>query len=163
MERANRLMRRTESGPMTLPQSCSNVSQPSTSRSFCDMKRAQSMDLLKTLKDLIAIPSINPMRPNSGEAAEQAAIAYLEALLRREQIDCERQMVADGRENLIAVVHATAGGSDSGGLLLNSHIDTVPVADMTIDPFDPVLKDDRIFGRGSCDAKASIAAMLTAL
>jgi|RhiMethySRZTD1v2_1073278.scaffolds.fasta_scaffold22423_4 succinyl-diaminopimelate desuccinylase len=127
------------------------------------MKRAQSMDLHKILKDLIAIPSINPMRPNSGEAAERAAIDYLEALLRREQIDCERQMVVDGRENLVAVVHATAGGSDSGGLLLNSHIDTVPVADMTIDPFDPVLKDDRIFGRGSCDAKASIAAMLTAL
>ena len=61
------------------------------------------MDLHKTLKDLIAIPSINPMRPNSDEAAERAAIDYLEALLRREQIDCERQTVADGRENLIAV------------------------------------------------------------
>jgi hypothetical protein len=59
------------------------------------------MDLHKILKDLIAIPSINPMRPNSGEAAERAAIDYLEALLRREQIDCERQMVADGRENLV--------------------------------------------------------------
>ena len=121
------------------------------------------MDVLRTLKELIAIPSINPMRANSGEAAERAAIDYLHSLLCRERIDCERQTVAPGRENLVAVVHATAGGSDSGGLLLNSHVDTVPVADMTIDPFDPVLKDDRIFGRGSCDAKASIAAMLTAL
>ena len=55
------------------------------------------MDALKTLNDLIAIPSVNPMRANSGEAAEQAATDYLEAMLRREQIDCERQAVADGR------------------------------------------------------------------
>jgi succinyl-diaminopimelate desuccinylase len=127
------------------------------------MKRAQPMDTLKTLKDLIAIPSINPMRANSGEAAERAATDYLEALLRREQIDCERQVVADGRENLIAVVPASRGSVASGGLLLNSHIDTVPVANMAIAPFDPVLRDGRILGRGSCDAKASIAAMLTAL
>jgi len=127
------------------------------------MKRAQLMDALKTLKDLIAIPSINPMRANSGEAAERAATDYLEALLRREQIDCERQIVADGRENLIAIVHASSGPAAQDGLLLNSHIDTVPVANMAIAPFDPVLKDSNIFGRGSCDAKASIATMLAAL
>mgnify|MGYP003406471949 CR=1 FL=1 len=121
------------------------------------------MDALKTLKDLIAIPSINPMRANSGEAAERAATGYIESLLRHEQIDCERQAVADGRENLIALVHATTGRPTVGGLLLNSHIDTVPVANMAINPFDPVVKDGRIFGRGSCDAKASIAAMLAAL
>src|SRR5262245_19104900 len=121
------------------------------------------MDALNTLRELIAIPSINPMRANSGEAAERDAVEYLDSLLRREQIDCERQTVAPGRENLIAVVHATGGRPDAGGLLLNSHIDTVPVANMAIDPFDPVLKDDRVFGRGSCDAKASISAMLTAL
>jgi acetylornithine deacetylase/succinyl-diaminopimelate desuccinylase-like protein len=121
------------------------------------------MDALKTLKDLIAIPSINPMRANSGEAAERAAIDCLESLLRSERIDCERQTVIDGRENLIAIVHASSGQPAQGGLLLNSHIDTVPVANMAIAPFDPVLIDGRIFGRGSCDAKASIAAMLTAL
>jgi succinyl-diaminopimelate desuccinylase len=120
------------------------------------------MDALQTLKDLIAIPSVNPMRANSGEAAERAVTDYLESMLRREQIDCERQTVAEGRENLIAVVHASKGPSTSGGLLLNSHIDTVPVANMAITPFDPVLKDGRVFGRGSCDAKASIAAMLAA-
>src|SRR5258706_320900 len=127
------------------------------------MKQAHPMDALTTLKDLIAIPSTNPMRSNSGEAAERAAADYLESILRREQIDCERQAVADGRENLIAIVHASTGRPAAGGLLLNSHIDTVPVANMAIDPFDPVSKDGRIFGRGSCDAKASIAAMLAAL
>jgi acetylornithine deacetylase/succinyl-diaminopimelate desuccinylase family protein len=121
------------------------------------------MDALKTLRDLIAIPSVNPMRPDSCEAAEQAATGYLESLLRRNQIDCERQTVVGGRENLIAVVHPSSGPSAAGGLLLNSHLDTVPVANMAINPFDPVLKDGRVFGRGACDAKASIAAMLAAL
>ncbi|MCI0628158.1 MAG: amidohydrolase family protein [Acidobacteria bacterium] len=52
------------------------------------------MDVLQTLKDLIAIPSINPMRADSGEPAERAAADYTESLLRREHIDCERQKEA---------------------------------------------------------------------
>jgi acetylornithine deacetylase len=42
-------------------------------------------------------------------------------------------------------------------------MDTVPIENMSINPFDPVIKDGRIYGRGSCDAKASLAAMLTAV
>jgi acetylornithine deacetylase len=48
-------------------------------------------------------------------------------------------------------------------LLVASHLDTVPVDNMIIDPFDPVLKDGRLFGRGSCDTKAGMAALLAAL
>lgn len=49
-------------------------------------------------------------------------------------------------------------------LLLNSHLDVVPPsAGHPYDPFDPVEKDGRIYGRGSVDAKASGAAMLVAL
>ena len=46
-------------------------------------------------------------------------------------------------------------------LLLNSHLDVVPPSkDHPFDPFDPVMGGERIFGRGSVDAKASCAAML---
>jgi acetylornithine deacetylase len=48
-------------------------------------------------------------------------------------------------------------------LLVASHIDTVPVDGMEIDPFDPVVEGDRILGRGSCDTKAGMAALLEAL
>jgi acetylornithine deacetylase/succinyl-diaminopimelate desuccinylase-like protein len=47
--------------------------------------------------------------------------------------------------------------------MLNSHMDTVPVANMSIDPFDPVVRDGRVYGRGACDAKGPIAAMLAAV
>jgi len=49
-------------------------------------------------------------------------------------------------------------------LLLNSHLDVVPPsADHPFDPFDPVIKDGKLYGRGSVDAKASGASMTRAL
>jgi succinyl-diaminopimelate desuccinylase len=113
---------------------------------------------LQLLREMIAIPSVNSMRANSGERVEQAMGDYIESVLSRGGIDCERQTIAEGRDNVIGIVQAT--GND--GLMLNSHMDTVPVDNMSIDPFDPVIEHGRVFGRGSCDAKASLAAMLAA-
>jgi len=116
---------------------------------------------LQLLRDMIAIPSVNPMRANSGEPVEQRMANFIETVLSHARIDCERQTVAKGRDNVIGIVHATRSGAN--GLMLNSHMDTVPVDNMSINPFDPVIDDGRVYGRGSCDAKASIAAMLTAV
>jgi len=69
--------------------------------------------------------------------------------------------VTEGRDNVIGIVHSTR--NDRNGLMLNSHMDTVPVDNMSIKPFDPVIKNGCVFGRGSCDAKGSIAAMLAAV
>lgn len=52
---------------------------------------------------------------------------------------------------------------DRSWLLFESHLDTVSIDGMTIPPFDPQITDDRMSGRGSCDTKASGAAMLAAL
>lgn len=116
---------------------------------------------LQLLRDMIAIPSVNPMRANSGEYVEKAMANFIETMLSRAGIDCERQTVAEGRDNVIAIVHSTGNGVN--GLMLNSHMDTVPVDNMSIKPFDPVIKNGRLFGRGSCDAKASLAAMMSAV
>ena len=116
---------------------------------------------LQLLREMIAIPSVNPMRANSGERVEQAMADYIESVLSRAGIDCERQHVAAGRENVIGMVQAR--GNETNGLMLNSHMDTVPVDNMSIDPFDPVMENGCVFGRGSCDAKASLAAMLSAV
>ena len=122
------------------------------------------MDTLEILKQLVAIPSVNPMCADSGKAAEREITDHIEGLLRRQNIDCERQSVVDGRENLIAFISGSTADhkSRSAGLLLSSHMDTVPVANMTIPPFEPVVRDGKLYGRGSCDAKGPLAAMLTA-
>jgi len=48
-------------------------------------------------------------------------------------------------------------------LLVASHLDTVPVDHMSIAPFDPSVRDGRLLGRGSCDTKAGMAALMAAL
>lgn len=116
---------------------------------------------LQLLRDMIAIPSVNPMRANGGESAEKGMANFIENVLHGARIDCERQMVSEGRDNVIGIVHA--GVSKVNGIMLNSHMDTVPVDNMSIKPFDPVIENGCVFGRGSCDAKASLAAMMSAL
>ena len=116
---------------------------------------------LQLLRDMIAIPSVNPMRANSGEPVEAGMATFIEAVLARAGIDCERQTVVNGRDNVIGIVEGNR--TDAKGLMLNSHMDTVPVENMSINPFDPVVANGRVFGRGSCDAKASIASMLSAV
>lgn len=68
---------------------------------------------------------------------------------------------APGRVSLLARV----GTGDRPGLLVNGHIDVVPVVaeDWTVPPFGGVRRDDRLYGRGACDMKGGIAAALEGL
>ena len=124
-----------------------------------------TVDAIQLLREMIAIPSVNPMRAESGVAVERELVEYIESTLRRAGIDYERQAVTEGRDNVVAVVHAngSSGSNKCEGLMFNSHMDTVPVTNMSIEPFDPVVRNGRIYGRGACDAKGSIAAMMAAL
>ncbi len=62
-----------------------------------------------------------------------------------------------------ANLFATLGPDTVGGILLSGHTDVVPVTDQNwaSDPFEMVAKDDRLYGRGACDMKGFIAAVLT--
>jgi len=59
---------------------------------------------VQLLRDMIAIPSVNPMRANSGVHVEQGMANFIETVLARARIDCERQTIAKGRDNVIGVV-----------------------------------------------------------
>ena len=62
-----------------------------------------------------------------------------------------------------AVAIAVPGRAPGPTLALVSHLDTVPAGEgWTRPPFEPTLEGDRLYGRGSGDAKASVAAMLLA-
>lgn len=101
-----------------------------------------TIDPIRLTRELIDISSIT---------GEEGAIGeHLEGLLGSLGFATERQAVADGRFNLLA----RAGGATE--VLLCTHIDTVP-------PFFPSSETvDRVFGRGACDTKGILAAMIAA-
>jgi len=72
-----------------------------------------------------------------------------------------RQPVSPGRDNVIACLEATVPGSPV--LLWDAHQDTVPAEGMSIEPFVPLVREGRMYGRGSCDVKGGLAAMTAAL
>ncbi len=119
------------------------------------------LDLVRTLGELIATPSVNPMgRPVSGpEYLETRLTAHLEQLFLRLGLPYERQAVSPERENILCRID---GRSDEL-LLLEVHQDTVPTEGMTISPFEPAIREGRIYGRGACDVKGGMAAMLAAV
>jgi len=115
----------------------------------------------RLLSDLVAIPSVNPMgRPLSGPGFLEVGMSdYLERWFQELGVPCERQTVAPGRDNLLARYEAPDARRT---LLFDAHQDTVPTDGMTIPPFVPVIVSGRLHGRGSCDIKGGMAAMLVA-
>lgn len=115
----------------------------------------------RLLRDLVALPSINPMgRSLQGpEIFEHRVTAYLEEFFRALGVRYVRQTVAPLRDNIVAY-HEPEGTTST--LLLEVHQDTVPVDHMTIDPFAARIENGRLYGRGSCDVKGGMAAMLHA-
>jgi acetylornithine deacetylase/succinyl-diaminopimelate desuccinylase family protein len=125
-----------------------------------------ALDLIETLGALVAIPSVNPMgRALSGpEYLEHRVTEWLQAFFERLGLPWQRQTVEPRRDNIIARFDGDPGPADSGQIiLLEAHQDTVPVDGMTIDPWRPTVRDGRLYGRGSCDIKGGMTAMLGTL
>ncbi len=105
------------------------------------------------LAELVAVRTVNP----PGEEAQLAEA--LGARLANAGFEVSLQEVAAGRCNLVATLRNGEGPS----FLLNTHLDTVPAGEnWTRDPFRPQIEQGRLYGRGACDAKGSLAAMLAA-
>ncbi|HEX4148418.1 MAG TPA: M20 family metallopeptidase, partial [Pirellulales bacterium] len=124
------------------------------------------LDLVQTLAELIAIPSVNPMgRQVAGDQYYEYRVTdYLENLFERMGLQWQRQAVEPRRENIIARLDGSFSPQQGGAvLLLEAHQDTVPVDGMTIEPWTPKIEQGRIYGRGACDIKGGLVAMLGAL
>jgi acetylornithine deacetylase len=114
-------------------------------------------DPVALARALVAVDSRNPSLVADGPG-EGACARLLAAILGEWGFRVELQTVAAGRPNVIARI-GTAGGR---ALILNGHLDTVGVDGMIHAPWDPVIKDGRLYGRGSTDMKAGVAAMCVA-
>ncbi len=123
-------------------------------------------DPVELLKELVAIPSVNPMGGANPEAATAEAwlTDFLEQWFRRLGLPCQRQPAEPGRENIVARLDGRPRPEQGGRIiLLAAHQDTVPATGMTVPPFAPTVRDGRLYGRGACDVKGGMAAMLVAL
>jgi acetylornithine deacetylase len=119
------------------------------------------VDIPTLLRDLVMRPSVNPMgRAIQGpELLEQRVTDYLESFFRSLNVPYQRQPIAPERANILAVYEPPGATST---LLLEAHQDTVPVEGMTIEPFGGRIADGRLYGRGACDVKGGMTAMLAA-
>ncbi len=111
-------------------------------------------ELVRLLRDLIRIRSVNPPDP---PGAETEAAEYLARLLRAEGLEPELVESVPGRGS----VHVRLRGDGTGGgpFLLLSHHDVVPVdpSGWTHPPFDAVVADGYVWGRGAVDMKFMVA------
>jgi len=115
----------------------------------------------RLLNELIALPSVNPALLPGGDprAGERRVAEFLAVTAARAGLDVSLQEVFPGRSNVVAVLDAAR--KPERRVLLAPHMDTVGVA--SEEQFKPVTRAGRVYGRGACDTKGSVAAMLSAL
>ncbi|MEZ4837243.1 MAG: M20 family metallopeptidase [Caldilineaceae bacterium] len=117
------------------------------------MPNPNTSSLVSLLQDLIRIPSPNP--PGDCRAIADFCEEYLQGI----GFSTAKIAPDDRAWSVIGV----AGSEDGPSLLLHAHIDTVPLgqnAKWTYNPFGGEIDDDKVFGLGSVDDKAPLAAML---
>lgn len=114
--------------------------------------------IVEVLELLVRTPSVNPsLAPEEGHDEGAIALAAVQWLTAH-GVEAWVDEVAPGRLNAVARV-----GGPGPTLVLCGHIDTVSTAGMTIDPFEPRLESNRLYGRGSYDMKGGVAAVMCAL
>ena len=115
----------------------------------------------RLLRDLVALPSVNPMGRDLPQEIiyEHRVTTYLEDFFKGLGVPWERQHIADRRDNIIARCQIPGAKRT---IVFEAHQDTVPIDQMTIEPFGARIEGDRLYGRGACDIKGGMAAMLTA-
>ena len=113
--------------------------------------------LINTLAGLVCINSVNPAYEDGG--SEENVMPLLREFFSSRGIETLKQEVFPGRHNLIARLP----GKTQRRLVLEAHTDTVSIRNMTIPPFEPTIRDGRLYGRGAVDDKAGLAAMMHAV
>lgn len=103
---------------------------------------------------LVKIPSVSR---DSNEAVSDA----LQEVFEGYGFETERLTYRD-ENDVLKVSLVAKRGAGRGGLGFFSHSDTVPADARVWNPLEPVVKDGKLYGRGSCDMKGPLAATLLA-
>ena len=113
-------------------------------------------EITNLAQELIKIPS-------DETAGEKEVCEYLESFLKSLGMKVRLQEVLPNRPNIIAEVIGDGVGKS---IMFNGNVDTVPIGDInkwSMDPYSAIIKDNKLFGRGSTDMKGSIASMIIAM
>lgn len=139
--------------------------------------------IVETLCDLVRFPSIVKNDPTEAGPGERDCQLYLQRRLDRLGFETDlwepdgpallaryagrpganKGRTFAGRPNLGGTLAGTGGGRS---IMLTGHIDVVPpgaASHWTSDPFEPVVADGAVRGRGTVDMKGGVAAMLMAI
>jgi len=117
-----------------------------------------SSPLTETLAALVRINSVNSAYV--GGPGEREIATWIRAFFARRGIETREQEVFPNRPNVIARI---PGRDPSRRVILEAHMDTASITGMTIPPFEPRIADGKLYGRGSCDTKGGLAAMMHAV
>jgi acetylornithine deacetylase/succinyl-diaminopimelate desuccinylase family protein len=120
--------------------------------------RPRENEMAVLLAELVAIPTENPPGKNYRACAD-----LLESRLGKFGLDCERVSAAGSNQGYadVPVCLLCNYGSGERTLYFHGHYDVVPA--QSAEQFKPSRKDHFLFGRGSCDMKGGIVAMLYAI
>jgi succinyl-diaminopimelate desuccinylase len=110
--------------------------------------------LVDVLSSLVKTRSVNP------GTSEKAVADVVEGWLAEKSISSTQVEFAPGRPSVGAVIE---GAHEGPTVVLNGHMDTVPIDNeslWTTDPFGAEVRDGFLFGRGACDMKAGLAVQI---
>ncbi len=128
------------------------------------MLTGMAPDIVSLLQQLVRIPSVNPDSHPGTECAnlgEEKIARHVAGVLTELGAEVHYEDVQPGRPNVVG--RFPCRGIPKARVLLAPHLDTVGVAGMTVEPFGGDIDDGRVYGRGACDTKGTMAAMLMAL
>ena len=121
---------------------------------------ADVASLVNGVSELVRIPSVNPLQSDDASLNGERRLAeHLANKASDLGAEVELDNVVDDRPNLIAKFE----GERPDTVVIDVHLDTVAVSHMTDDPFDGRVENDRVYGRGSVDTKATFAIVLDVL
>jgi acetylornithine deacetylase/succinyl-diaminopimelate desuccinylase family protein len=125
-------------------------------RKFLQKVDSLSTELVDLTREMIRVPSENP--PGDEHGISELVAQKMKAI----GFEVELVEPKPRRVNTLGTLRSSGKGRS---FLFNGHYDTVPVGNRefwSVDPFEGLVRNGRIYGRGSGDEKGAIAAMIVA-
>lgn len=126
------------------------------SKEFMDKVNSLSDELVDLLRGMVQRPSENP------PGDERAVVEYITSKMSSYGLDAVK---VEAKPKRVNAVGALPGTGENKAFLYNGHIDTVPAGNLefwSVDPYEGVIKDGRMYGRATGDMKGAAACALIA-